>query len=62
MSIRKVEIHIECENAAFQEHPGIEVARLLREAADKCSEGLTMAPEARLRDSNGNTVGYIEIF
>lgn len=59
---RKVEVHIECENAAFDECPADEVERLLKQAATIVQGGLSEASGRVLRDLNGNSVGYIEIF
>lgn len=48
-------VEIETDNAAFVEAgPEFEVARLLREAADKIADGRR---EGRLRDCNGGEVG-----
>jgi hypothetical protein len=47
-------IKIECDNAAFENDPLAEVARILREAADKLEQG---QDGFKLRDINGNTVG-----
>jgi hypothetical protein len=47
-------LKIECDNSAFEPEPGDEVARILREAADKIERGST---GVRLRDVNGNKVG-----
>ena len=53
-------LSIETDNAAFDPHPGAEVARLLRAAADRIDPalhgGVGMA-EGGIRDTNGNTVG-----
>ena len=50
----KFVLKIEADNEAFQPDPRVEVARLLRRAADKLEQG-DMA--GTLRDFNGNTVG-----
>lgn len=57
----KIKIEITCDNAAFDDQPGLEVARLLRKLAD----GIEQYPDAddfldvstRLLDINGNHVG-----
>lgn len=48
---------IETDNAAFDDHPATEIARILRETADKMERGNFIN---KLRDVNGNTVGSIE--
>lgn len=53
----KFTITIETNNAAFQPEPCYEVARILRDLADKLAEG--GEPET-VRDYNGGTVGRIE--
>jgi len=48
-------LKIDTGNAAFQDTPAYEVARILRELADRMQErGFENYP---LRDANGNTVG-----
>lgn len=47
----------ELENAAFDTFPQAELARILREAADKIENG---HQEFTLRDLNGNRVGAAE--
>lgn len=48
-------LSIEIDNAAFQDNNAPhEIARILREAADKIADGQTLG---KLRDINGNTVG-----
>jgi hypothetical protein len=56
--MEKIEITIETVNAAFEENDNAEVARILRELADKLESGQN--PE-RLRDINGNNVGTVII-
>ena len=46
------------DGAAFAEHPYIEIARLLREAADVADTTLYADRIVRLRDVNGNRVGF----
>jgi len=55
----KFELNIATDNAAFDNASGgaDEVARLLREAADKVESGGLSGQERPLRDINGNTVG-----
>jgi hypothetical protein len=50
-------LEISTDNAAFTDSPGIETARILREAADRIERGTN---NSRLRDVNGNTVGGFE--
>ncbi|MCA1841068.1 MAG: hypothetical protein LC723_12220 [Actinobacteria bacterium] len=54
----KFTLEITCDNAAFDENPFPEVARILREAARKVDDGLVkIGQEQPLRDVNGNRVG-----
>ncbi len=59
-----VTIRIACDNAAFKSYPGEEVARILRGTADKLASTLDFEPgyNLPLRDANGNTVGYLEVW
>ncbi len=57
-----INIHIECDNAAFDEDgagPSQEVARILHDLVNKILSG--GIGDRSLRDINGNTVGYMEI-
>lgn len=45
---------IETDNAAFGDEPGVEVAGILRDVANRAENGQT---SGTLLDSNGNTVG-----
>lgn len=47
-------LHIDTDNAAFEDDRGAEIARILREAAGHVESG-TM--QRRCHDINGNTVG-----
>lgn len=47
-------LSITTDNAAFEDDPGPEVARLLRDAAERVEAGVSAGV---LRDVNGNTVG-----
>lgn len=47
-------LKIDCDNAAFDEWFTDEVARLLRETADRLDNNQT---DGKIRDSNGNSVG-----
>lgn len=54
----KFTLTIECDNAAFEDAAGAEVARILRDAADDLdSHMMQEASHANLYDINGNTVG-----
>jgi hypothetical protein len=49
---------LECENAAFENDPSAEVARILRKLADTLdTDTLREGRICRLHDSNGNFVG-----
>jgi hypothetical protein len=49
---------IDCNNAAFDDDPASEIARILRQAArDTESKGLCDGDTFHFRDINGNTVG-----
>jgi hypothetical protein len=57
MEYVNVKIEIDTCNDAFRENPGAEVARILRNAADKIEYGSEI--DFPLRDENGNTVGQV---
>lgn len=48
-------VTIDVDNAAFEEDPGMEVARILRKIAD--IQAAERADAGTFTDSNGNTVG-----
>jgi acyl-CoA reductase-like NAD-dependent aldehyde dehydrogenase len=50
-------IEIETGNAAFEESPADEIARILRKLADRLEDGADIAESIRLMDYNGNSVG-----
>lgn len=52
---------ITCDNAAFEDAPHIEVARILRDLAKRMEDGDSFATYRDLRDINGNTVGYAKL-
>lgn len=62
-----IRIEISTGNAAFEESPGGEVARILHDLADRFArevrpqKGQFMAAAIGLRDVNGNAVGTAEI-
>ena len=51
----KFKLEIDCSNAAFEEEPEYEVARILRELADKLEADGSLAHP--VFDFNGNRVG-----
>lgn len=54
-----VNIAIQMDNAAFDDEPEVEVARILREAAKRFErDGIASHP---LFDVNGNKVGGVEV-
>lgn len=54
-----VEIYLEANNDAFSEAPRDEIARILRDAADKI-ELNPLSEQLILRDINGNNVGLLK--
>ena len=63
MQVNSIEIKIdEFDHAAMDEDPSEEVARILRELADRIAEyGVPNADGARLMDFNGNQVGEVSV-
>lgn len=57
--IEHVTIKIGTGNAAFEDLPGVEIARILRHLADQFEE-CGEAPHA-IRDANGNHCGEVQI-
>ena len=57
----KIIIEIECDNAAFEDHAGAEVARILRRYAEKVVHYAEKPPSMRLFDRNDNYVGDVEV-
>jgi hypothetical protein len=61
----KLMIEIRMENAAFEDEPATEAARILRQLARDIAEdgagAFDPGPGAKLRDSNGNTVGWARV-
>jgi len=49
-------ITINCDNAAFEENPAIEISRILKEFSERLSEGALL--DCKIRDVNGNVVGF----
>lgn len=56
--MKKVTISIDCANAAFDDVPCFEVAKILRHLAAKFDSGII--PQT-IRDSNGNKVGLCKV-
>jgi hypothetical protein len=56
----KINITIECNNAAFENAPEVETARILRELARKV-EQLGLNDNIPIIDMNGNKVGKLEV-
>lgn len=55
-------LHISTTNAAFAEDGHSEIARLLRDVADKiATHGVVTNEVHRLRDVNGNAVGHFRL-
>lgn len=54
----ELRVAVAIRNAAFEEDPGAELARILREAAERLEQGETAG---NLRDFNGNAVGSFAI-
>ena len=52
-----ISIQFETDNAAFQDCRGEEIARILKEAAEKIEDGSTDFP---IYDINGNKIGKCE--
>jgi hypothetical protein len=57
-----VTIRINCDNAAFEELPGAEVARILRRLSEFMEfAAIDPGDKYDLRDLNGNKVGTCEV-
>lgn len=62
----KVTLTIKTGNAAFEDNPEIETARILRYAANRLANGTWMLncvkrDEKKLLDTNGNAVGRMTV-
>jgi hypothetical protein len=57
--INSVEVKFHCLNDAFESDAGAEIARVLRDAADRLERGYRGDPT--LRDLNGNPIGEIKL-
>lgn len=58
--MERVTITLETGNAAFEDAPATEIARILRDLADLIESGMG-TDETPLRDINGNRVGVCTI-
>jgi hypothetical protein len=54
----KLKLEVQCDNAAFGDAFEVELARILRVAADRIERG---ADRGNLLDVNGNTVGAFKL-
>jgi hypothetical protein len=60
--MRKVVIEIECENDAFERHPEVEVAEILRRMSERMYDsGIVEDIGPTILDSNGFKVGTIRL-
>jgi hypothetical protein len=60
--IRKVVIEIECENDAFEPHPEVELASILRDLSDRMYDsGIVEEIGPTILDSNGYKAGTIRL-
>jgi hypothetical protein len=59
--MKKITIKIDTKNAAFEENPGVEVARILHELAIKFSNRSPDCIPEFVLDINGNKVGTVKI-
>jgi hypothetical protein len=57
--INSVEVKFHCLNDAFEGDAGAEIARVLRDAADRLEQG--HPGNMTLRDLNGNPIGEIKL-
>lgn len=60
-----IRIDINCDNAAFEDSPEQEVARILHRVADSLESGeerLTPGMELKLFDFNGNRTGLLKAY
>lgn len=54
----RMQIHFDLDNAAFDESPCGEVARILRDLADRMELGISDV--TKISDTNGNRIGQAE--
>lgn len=50
-------LHVSCDNAAFEEGMATELARILRDVAERLERGEDCGSWVNVRDINGNVVG-----
>lgn len=55
----KAKITVDLDNAAFEGEPATELARILHDTAQRLEDD--DLPPWRLRDSNGNAVGWFSV-
>lgn len=55
------QLKIDTDNAAFEDDPGFEVARILRRIADKLENGEDFSKFRTVLDVNGNDVGRAKL-
>jgi hypothetical protein len=55
------DLKIETDNYAFDDDPRPEVARILREVADRVEHGIIATGYRNVRDINGNVVGRFRL-
>ena len=53
-------LEIATDNAAFEHGGAAEIARILRDTADRIAVGCFTNDDCKLRDLNGNTVGAVD--
>lgn len=53
-------VHIEMDNADFDENPQSELARIFRDLADRMENGISDV--TLIRDRNGNRIGQAEYY
>jgi len=60
----RLTVTIDCDNAVFEDLPGVEVGRILRELVEEAlgvtKDDLIEADGYILRDVNGNAVGQVK--
>jgi hypothetical protein len=60
MSRRVINIQFACDNAAFDSSPQDEIARILRDLADRVTKNPSLlADDITIRDLNGNRIGLL---
>lgn len=59
--MKAITLTIQCDNAAFEPEPEYEIARILRELADKIESNVLEEISCGLHDINGNNVGNLHV-